>query len=137
MTTNVRMLKEGQEADVQVSWEDQQNINLFSKLNTKYDRIEDQLSQLKTQMEATEEAYTEVENLVLMEECDAVPIRVGDAFFVMNGEEAQEKLEQMKDEIRVEHERLDKQLLEVSGEMGKLKTALYARFGNSINLDRD
>jgi hypothetical protein len=33
------------EVDVEVSWDDQQNINLFSKLNVKYGFLEDEIKQ--------------------------------------------------------------------------------------------
>ncbi len=57
------------DADVPVTFEDQSRINQFSKLNTRSDELEDELIQVKKQVEDEEEVETEME---LMDEDEIV-----------------------------------------------------------------
>jgi len=49
------------DVDVPVTFEDQSRINAFSKLNTRSDELEDELSQIKKEVEDEEEVETEIE----------------------------------------------------------------------------
>ena len=51
----------GEETDVDVSWEDQQNINSFSKLNLKLDRLEETQTETKREKEYLDDLSTELE----------------------------------------------------------------------------
>lgn len=57
------------DADVAVTFEDQSRINAFSKLNTRSDELDDELVQVKKQVEDEEEVETEME---LMDEDEVV-----------------------------------------------------------------
>ena len=52
-----------------VTFEDQSRINAFSKLNTRSDELEEELVQIKKQVEDEEEVETEME---LMDEDEVV-----------------------------------------------------------------
>lgn len=53
-------LPPGQEADVDVTWEDQQMINTFGRLTNKRHDIDQELKELKQKIENVEEAQTEL-----------------------------------------------------------------------------
>jgi prefoldin subunit 4 len=40
---SVQQVPRGEETDVEVTWEDQKNINTFGRLNTKMHELEDEL----------------------------------------------------------------------------------------------
>ncbi|KAG1767387.1 Prefoldin subunit 4 [Suillus occidentalis] len=113
---NMRMLAEEEENDdgTEVTWEDQQRINTFSKLNTRLRSIEERLEELKV--------------------C-CVLYKIGESFLHLPQPRAMKRLE--KDQAV-----LSAQVLELSAgaeqcekEMKELKVTLYARFGRAINLD--
>lgn len=60
-------LKEGEDADIEVSWEDQSNINEFSKLNTKLDDLQDRIKERVRERDYLEDLEQELE-MVLDEE---------------------------------------------------------------------
>jgi prefoldin subunit 4 len=82
--------------------------------------------------EDLEEVSSELE---LADEDELVPYRIGDAFMNLPLEDAQTMLTAASARIDTEVEALEKRLEDVREEMGKLKVALYARFGRSINLE--
>ena len=64
-----------------------------------------------------------------------VRYRFGVIFFSISTEQARELVE--KDIKKVEEEKiaLDKEMDNMTKKMGKLKSTLYSKFGNSINLE--
>ncbi|KAJ2553432.1 hypothetical protein EV175_002939 [Coemansia sp. RSA 1933] len=127
------LLQREEEGDTEVTWEDQQRINTFSKLNTRLERLEAEYKKQKTEKEYLDDLSMEIE---LLDEDQPVPYKIGDAFVMLPLEEAQERVEKEKDTIDQRVEDLDSQISGISAEMEELKTALYKRFGKSINLER-
>jgi prefoldin subunit 4 len=126
-----------QETEIEVNWEDQQKINQFSKLNGRRDRLQTTIARLETDLEAFKDAATEVENLVLMEEVESVPYRVGDAFFLVDGEAVQDLLTKDTEAAEKQLDETKAKLDLVKDEMKDLKTKLYSKFGTAINLEYD
>ncbi|KAG2039654.1 Prefoldin subunit-domain-containing protein [Suillus americanus] len=131
---NMRMLAEEEENDdgTEVTWEDQQRINTFSKLNTRLRGIEERLEELKQEKEALDDLSTELE---LTDEDESVLYKIGESFLHLPQPRAMKRLE--KDQAV-----LSAQVLDLSAgaeqcekEMKELKVTLYARFGRAINLD--
>ncbi|KAG1806110.1 Prefoldin subunit-domain-containing protein [Suillus subaureus] len=131
---NMRMLAEEEENDdgTEVTWEDQQRINTFSKLNTRLRSIEERLEELKQEKEALDDLSTELE---LTDEDESVLYKIGESFLHLPQPRAMKRLE--KDQAV-----LSAQVLDLSAgaeqcekEMKELKVTLYARFGRAINLD--
>ncbi|KAG2338891.1 Prefoldin, subunit 4 [Suillus weaverae] len=131
---NMRMLAEEEENDdgTEVTWEDQQRINTFSKLNTRLRSIEERLEELKQEKEALDDLATELE---LTDEDESVLYKIGESFLHLPQSRAMKRLE--KDQAV-----LSAQVLDLSAgaeqcekEMKELKVTLYARFGRAINLD--
>ena len=58
---SVQQLDASKENDVEVSAEDQERINKFSRLNQRYDEIGSELEELSKQVEDLEEMETELE----------------------------------------------------------------------------
>ncbi|KZV60637.1 Prefoldin subunit 4, partial [Peniophora sp. CONT] len=130
----MRMLPQGQEEDegTQVSWEDQQKINSFSKLNGRIKTIEEKMEVLKQEKEALDDLSMELE---LADEDEPVLYRVGEAFLHMPHSRAMKRLAADQTSTEKELDKLRARADECAVEMKSLKVALYAKFGNAINLD--
>ncbi|KAK9378433.1 Prefoldin subunit-domain-containing protein [Kockiozyma suomiensis] len=131
---SLQMLPDGQETpDVQVSWEDQTRINTFSKLNSRLSNLEDEQKILADEKEYLEDVSTEIE---LIDEDELVQYKVGDTFYWIKQSEVVERLEKDSEKTEESLILLDDKVQSIKDEMEELKTALYARFGNAINLER-
>ena len=61
--------------------------------------------------------------------------KIGDSFFSLPVPEVQELLSSSVEKIDGDVSNLEEKLNGLRDEMGELKTALYGRFGRSINLE--
>ncbi|KAK9321790.1 Prefoldin subunit-domain-containing protein [Lipomyces orientalis] len=131
---SLQMLPAGQESpDVQVSWEDQQRINAFSKLNSRLSELEDLYQEKKDENEYLEDVGTEIE---LVDEDDLVQYKIGDAFYWLKQSEVVERLEGESESTLTELNDLEDKIRSIKDEMSELKKVLYQKFGNAINLER-
>lgn len=73
-----------QDSDVHISYEDQQKINKFARLNAKVDDIKDELKVKQNDMKNFEEA---VEELSLADDSEKIPYLVGEVFFCQSLED--------------------------------------------------
>lgn len=124
--------EEGAGDEVEVRREDQDKINKFSRLHQKELKIEDALKAKNKEKEELDDITMELE---LADEDDLVPYKVGDAFFHVSLEQAQEMLATSTSKIEEEVSALEDNMGTVKDEMTQLKVQLYARFGRSINLE--
>ncbi|KAI9492848.1 Prefoldin subunit-domain-containing protein [Zychaea mexicana] len=122
------------EAEVEVSWTDQQNINAFSKLNAKIDDLEEQYEKLKQEKEYLDDVSMELE---LADEDEPIRHKVGDAFVHIPVSEALERVEKDTEKLKLQMESVESDMDSVQNKMSELKKVLYAKFGNSINLEKD
>ncbi|KAJ9298127.1 hypothetical protein DTO271G3_3732 [Paecilomyces variotii] len=132
-----RMLSKEDEAsapgeDTEVRREDQEKINRFSRLHQRETVLEEQLKAKQKDKEDLEEVSTELE---LADEDDLVPYKIGDSFISLPLSEAQSLLATSTEQIEEDVSKLEESLGEIREELQKLKVALYARFGRSINLE--
>ncbi|KAG0365099.1 Prefoldin, subunit 4 [Gamsiella multidivaricata] len=131
----MRMLeKDEEEGDIQVSWQDQQNINTFSKYNAKFQDLEESYEAKKTEKEYLDDLASELE---LADEDEPVRYRIGETFVSLSLEAAQERISKAQEELDSEILVLKTQMDEAVEKMDELKKVLYARFGNAINLEKD
>ncbi|KAK9360179.1 Prefoldin subunit-domain-containing protein [Lipomyces starkeyi] len=131
---SLQMLPPGQETpDVQVSWEDQQRINDFSKLNSRLSELEDQYRQKQDENEYLEDVGTEIE---LVDEAEVVQYKIGSTFYWLKQSEVVERLENQTDIAAAELNDLEDKVRSIKDEMDELKRVLYKKFGNAINLER-
>jgi len=128
----MRMLSQDEEKDVQVTWEDQQRINSFSKYNIRLQRITDRLEKTQLEKEALDDVAVDIE---LADDERPVLYRIGEAFVHLPLEKAQERL--ASDQVRVQAalSGLQHAAEECKDVMQDLKLHLYSKFGSSINLD--
>ncbi|TFK53492.1 Prefoldin, subunit 4 [Heliocybe sulcata] len=129
----MRMLAQEEETDdVEVTWEDQQRINNFSKLNTRLRAIEEKLGNLKEEKEALDDLSTELE---LADEDEPVLYKIGESFFKLSHSSAMKRLESDQESIVSQISALASSTEECEATMKELKVVLYAKFGKAINLD--
>ncbi|KAH9040185.1 Prefoldin subunit 4 [Lactarius pseudohatsudake] len=130
----MRMLSQEEEADdgKEVTWEDQQRINTFSKLNTRVRSLAEKMNNLKQEKEAFDDLAMELE---LADEDQPVLYKVGEAFLHLPHHRAMKRLERDQAQVDEEIAKLTGVVDQCEQDMKALKIELYGRFGNAINLD--
>ncbi|CUA66894.1 prefoldin subunit 4 [Rhizoctonia solani] len=130
----MRMLKQDEESEenTEVTWEDQQKINTFSRLNTRCTDLEEKITKQKSEKEALDDLAMELE---LADEDEPVEYKIGEAFFHISLKRAQTLLQKDQESIDSEINGLQGKIEQCQQEMKDLKVALYAKFGKQINLD--
>ncbi|KEP55414.1 prefoldin subunit 4 [Rhizoctonia solani 123E] len=130
----MRMLNQDEESEenTEVTWEDQQRINAFSKLNTRCTDLEEKVAKQKSEKEALDDLAMELE---LADEDEPVEYKIGEAFFHISLKRAQMLLQKDQESIDSEINGLQGEIDQCQQEMKDLKVALYAKFGKQINLD--
>ncbi|KAH9942391.1 Prefoldin subunit 4 [Epithele typhae] len=118
--------------NTEVTWEDQQRINSFSKLNNRLRSIQDKIAALKTEKEALDDISMELE---LADEDQPVMYRIGEAFIHLPHARAMKRLESDVAQLNDELSRQNSNVEQCESTMKELKVALYAKFGRAINLD--
>ncbi|KAL3216370.1 hypothetical protein MRX96_033119 [Rhipicephalus microplus] len=63
--------------------------------------------------------------------------KLGDIFVSMDPEEAQQRIERIREENKARTKVLEEEARNIKGIMAELKSQLYNKFGNSINLEPD
>ncbi|GBP67442.1 Probable prefoldin subunit 4 [Eumeta japonica] len=122
------------DSDVHISYEDQQKINKFARLNAKVDDLKDELKVRQNDMKNLEEA---TEELSLADESDMVPYLVGEVFISQSVEDTLKCLENAKIKKENEISDLEGQCEELKSQMSELKGHLYGKFGSHINLENE
>merc|ERR1712241_1433641 len=120
--------------DVSVTREDQGMINAFSRHNAHHVEITDKLSELKKQLENINEAKEELE---LQIEDDKVPLKIGEVFVHFEQDDTAPYLDQLVEKMEKQVRQLEAEASSTKEKMNGLKGRLYAKFGNSINLEAD
>lgn len=81
------------------------------------------------------EDLEEASNELMVSDEDTVRYVTGDCFVSCAPDAAETRLQKDTHTAGAEVERLTVELASIKGEMDALKTVLYARFGNNINLE--
>ncbi|KMZ61741.1 putative Prefoldin subunit [Zostera marina] len=126
-------MQQGGGSDMVVTWEDQQNINKFGRLNNKFHELEEEIKISRDANENLEDA----ENELMISDEDVVRFQIGEVFAHMQKDDVENRLEEMKDEASKKLKRLEEEKALVVSQMDGLKNILYARFNDSINLEED
>ncbi|RZC52253.1 hypothetical protein C5167_020676 [Papaver somniferum] len=127
------MQQQGGGSEMEVTWEDQQNINKFGRLNNRYHELEDEIKIAKETNENLEDASNE---LILTDE-DSVRFQIGEVFVHMANDEVESKIDQMKEMTTKNLEKLEEEKASLLSQMAELKKILYGKFKDSINLEED
>ncbi|XP_014280487.1 probable prefoldin subunit 4 [Halyomorpha halys] len=120
------------DTDVHITFEDQQRINNFAKHNAKFEDLKEELKNKQNELRNLEDV---VEELELVDETEQIPFLVGEVFIYQDLENTQKSIATMKEKILSEIKEIEKKSVEISDAMSDLKTLLYAKFGNHINLE--
>jgi len=128
------MANKKEEGDVSVTREDQGMINAFSRHNVRHVEITDKLTELKKQLDNINEAKEELE---LQLEEGQVPVKIGEVFVHFEQDDTTPYLDQLQEKLEKQARELEAEASTVKETMSGLKGRLYAKFGNSINLESD
>lgn len=130
--------------EIVVTFEDQQKINRFARLNARKEEINDEINGKKAILTNLNDAINDVEAAELeFDEADndgQFPVRImeGEVFVGFSFESATKWIEMKKKETESEIEEMNRSIDTIKDEMLQLKTALYAKFGKeNINLESD
>ncbi|CAN1819916.1 Probable prefoldin subunit 4 [Linum perenne] len=80
-------------SETQVTWEDQQNINKFGRLNNRFHDLEEEIKTAKETNENLEDAGNE---LILTDE-EVVRFQIGEVFAYVDKDEVETRIEEMKE----------------------------------------
>ncbi|CDY66241.1 BnaCnng50130D [Brassica napus] len=145
-------------SEMQVTWEDQQNINTFSRLNNRFHELEDDIKLAKLfitdhlslpsckillNRSATVRMLEKCDNLedagneLILSDEEMVRFQIGEVFAHIPREEVETKIEEMKEATFKSLENLQHEKESIVSQMAELKKVLYAKFKDSINLEED
>ncbi|KAL1561876.1 Prefoldin subunit 4 [Salvia divinorum] len=120
-------------SETEVTWEDQQNINKFGRLNNRLHEVEDEIKIAKETNESLEDAGNE---LILTDE-DTVRFQIGEVFAHVPKEEVESRIEEMTEKTSKNLVKLEEEKESIVAQMAALKKILYGKFKDSINLEED
>lgn len=127
-------MRQQPETDVQVTTEDQEMINNFARQNARLEDATEEMKQLEKELRNLEDAADEV----LMSEDDVtIPYQLGDVFINLDSEETQHMIERAKEQNKSRTRVLQEEIRTIKNIMAELKSRLYKKFGNNINLEPD
>lgn len=120
------------DVEVQVTWEDQKNINAFGRLNGRMHEFEEDISKKQEELLYLEDASNE---LILLDDDEPVRYKMGEIFVEVSKDEAEQLLEKATSKLSEEIDTLQDEVSKIKKTLAELKVKLYAKFGSAINLD--
>ncbi|KAH3901472.1 tubulin-binding prefolding complex subunit GIM3 SCDLUD_002967 [Saccharomycodes ludwigii] len=131
----MELLPEGQKNNKSVTYQDQLKINEFSKLILKKDDIELELSKQLQEKEFLDDISLEIE---LIDEDEKLQYKIGQEslFVFMKQKDVIKHLENDLQELDNKIEKLTNEKSIIDEKISGLKSQLYIKFGNTINLER-
>merc|ERR1712211_49605 len=115
--------------DVHISLEDQQKINKFARHNQRMGELRDELKSKQNEIQTLEDATNDVDEFSLTaSDEDLIPFQIGEIFVMETPDSVQTLIQERKGEAKVD---------QVKAVMTDLKTHLYAKFGDAINLEAE
>ena len=124
-----------QDKEIHILLEDQQKINQFARLNNRLEELKDDIKAKKGQITTLDDADTDL--MMIEDDEEKVQYQIGEIFISMSQDDVREALEKDKETLQGEVEKLEEKSGEIKSQMSDLKTHLYAKFGNAINLEAD
>ncbi|CCH58941.1 hypothetical protein TBLA_0B00980 [Henningerozyma blattae CBS 6284] len=129
----MELLPEGKKNTVTVTYEDQQKINEFSKLIMRKDNLEKKLSKERQEKEYLDDVSLEIE---LVDEEELINYKIGELFIMLKQEKVVSLLEKDMAQVEESIDSLENNLSDLDTKIKGLKTDLYVKFGDNINLER-
>ena len=96
--------------------------------------LDSTLKPLTSEKELLSDATNELE---LADDEDPIPMKRGDVFFIVPTSKARELMEKRAEVVQDEVQELEAEKEKLTVESKALKGALYSRFKDQINLERD
>ncbi|XP_040186257.1 prefoldin subunit 4 [Rana temporaria] len=127
-------MKKAVAEDVNVTFEDQQKINIFARNTSRINELKDEIELKKKELQNLEDAC---DDLMMLDDSLLIPYQIGDVFISHPQEETQEMLEAAKKAVEEEMEALQSRVESIQQVLSDLKIQLYAKFGNNINLEAE
>uniref|UniRef100_S4R7L1 Prefoldin subunit 4 n=1 Tax=Petromyzon marinus TaxID=7757 RepID=S4R7L1_PETMA len=121
--------------DVNVTFEDQQQINKFARNNTRLVDLKDEIELKKKELQNLQDAADDL--MMLDDDSMLIPYHIGEVFICHSQEETQEMLEAAKKSMEEEIAALEARAVTIKKLLSELKVQLYAKFGTNINLEAD
>eukprot|EP00002_Diphylleia_rotans_P015246 TRINITY_DN2954_c0_g2_i1.p1 TRINITY_DN2954_c0_g2~~TRINITY_DN2954_c0_g2_i1.p1 ORF type:complete len:138 (+),score=59.66 TRINITY_DN2954_c0_g2_i1:73-486(+) len=131
---SAKLVSPKEEVDVEVTWVDQQDINLFGRLNMQLHEIHDDL---KTKRVALDNLRDVSDELALADDEELVMMSVGEGFVSLPKDEAEAKVTKLQADTESDIAKAEAEVKSIKGKMQELKKKLYAKFGTTINLEDD
>ena len=78
-----------------------------------------------------------IDELVIMDSSEIIPFQHGEVFTHLSVDDANSELERAKETIEKEISALESKVVTTKKLLSDLKTQLYAKFGNKINLEEN
>merc|ERR1711890_142055 len=122
------------DSDIHITMEDQQKINKFARHNAKLNDVRDEMKDKQNELQNMEDA---LEELILMDDAEEIPFLIGEVFFLQDSDTTQEYVERAKVGLNKDIEKLNDEADELTKMLGDLKSQLYAKFGDHINLEAE
>lgn len=123
-------------SEISVTWSDQQHINTFSRLNLRLQNLSDELQSKRSELANTDDALGDIGDL-LDDDVGTCKIRVGQVYVSVTNEAAEEYGRKHQTTLQTQVKQLEEQTKQIRAEMNELKSKLYAKFGDQINLEYD
>eukprot|EP01025_Chloroclados_australasicus_P045128 TRINITY_DN4923_c0_g1_i1.p2 TRINITY_DN4923_c0_g1~~TRINITY_DN4923_c0_g1_i1.p2 ORF type:complete len:122 (-),score=16.14 TRINITY_DN4923_c0_g1_i1:262-627(-) len=117
----------------QVTEDDQNNINSFSRLNTRKHELETNIKEKQGYIEELEDASNEL--ILADDDEEDLRLLIGECFVHTDNDSVEERLTKDKELAESEVQKFQDELQKIEGQMNKLKEQLYSKFGDKINLE--
>ncbi|XP_033113170.1 prefoldin subunit 4-like isoform X2 [Anneissia japonica] len=124
----------GQEEGAQVTFDDQQKINKYARKTSKLTELMEEINNKKKELQKLEDA---AEDLLMVDDDAIIPYQIGESFLGHTVEDTQALVETAKEVVQKDIEQLEEDAQQIRNTLSELKVQLYAKFGNSINLEMD
>ncbi|XP_075224859.1 prefoldin subunit 4 [Lycorma delicatula] len=123
------------DSDVHITFEDQQKINKFAQYNAQMEDCKEELKSKLNELKNLEDAAEELE--LTLDEGGKIPFLIGEVFIYQSLEDTQSSLADAKSQLQKSIQEVEEKCSSLKSTMATLKTQLYAKFGNHINLEAD
>merc|ERR1711976_961309 len=100
----------------------------FSRLNLRYDDLDEEIKALKKSVQQYKDAVEEVEGCM---EDNGLLMRIGEAWTPVEEDTVMEKLNKLTEEAESRLSEATEEIETVKGDLDALKKVLYAKFGTS------
>lgn len=97
------------------------------------DAVEQELAVQRQEKEYLDDISLEIE---LIDEDEKIQYKIGDVFVFLKQSEVVEQLEKDAEQLDSKIEKLEEKESQLDSRISELKTILYAKFGDNINLER-